>query len=153
MEALAVEFEAESGHEVVVITGSTGKHYAQIKNGAPFDAFFAADSERPKILETELIAVSNTRFTYAIGQLVLWSPDPNLIDSDGTALKTGSFRRLSIANPRLAPYGRAAQEVLENLGLWESAAKRIVRGENISQAMHFVQSGNADLGLLAYSQI
>ena len=149
MKALASYFEAESNHTVTIITGSTGKHYAQITNGAPFDIFFAADSDRPQILETKHVAVPKTRFTYAIGQLTLWSPDATLIDAEATALKSENFHRLAIANPKLAPYGKAAQETLESMNLWNPISKRLVRGENINQTMHFIQSGNATLGFIA----
>ena len=153
MSALANQFERGSGHEVSLIFGSTGKHYAQIMNGAPFDAFFAADSERPKRLEEENRALAGSRFTYARGKLVLWSPVENYVDSRGEILEHGSFRHLAIANPALAPYGQAAREVLEGLGLWPQLEERLVRGENIGQAFLFVSSGNAEMGFVAWSQL
>ena len=153
MEALVRDFEEQSPHRVVLIFGSTGKQYAQIRNGAPFDAFFSADMERPQKLEVEGVAVANTRFTYAIGKLVLWSPRADYVDAEGAVLHTGDFRHLSIANPELAPYGLAAQQVLESMGLWESLTPRIVRGENIAQAFQFIESGNAELGFVAFAQI
>lgn len=153
MNSLAERFESDSGHTVIVITGSTGKHYAQIRNGAPYDMYFAADVRRPELLEKEGVAIEASRFTYAIGRIVLWSPQPNYVDSTGTVLEQDDYFRLAIANPVHAPYGRAAQEVLRRRGLWEQLSRSIVRGENISQTFHFVRSGNADIGFVAYSQI
>ena len=153
MNSLAQRFEANTGHKVTLVFGSTGKHYAQIKNGAPFDAFFAADIRRPGLLESEGIALPGSRFTYAIGKLVLWSPMADTVDADGQVLETGTFRHLAIANPKLAPYGRAAQEVLQGRGLWQTLKTTTVRGENIGQTFQFVKSGNAELGFVAYSQI
>lgn len=150
---LAKQFEQQTGHTVRLAFGSTGKHYAQIKHGAPFDIFFAADERRPALLEKNAVAVPGSRFTYAQGRLLLWSPDAGLIDTDATVLETGAFRRLAIANPRLAPYGRAAREVLQARGLWERLQPRLVRGENIGQAYQFVHSGNAQLGFVAATQI
>ena len=146
-------FEAESGHRVTLAFGSTGKHYAQIRNGAPFDAFFAADARRPELLEKESLAIAGSRFTYAVGKLVLWSPATAYVDSQGKVLKQGTFRHLAIANPELAPYGIAAREVLTEHGLWDKLERRLVRGENISQAFQFVASGNAQLGFVAWSQV
>jgi molybdate transport system substrate-binding protein len=153
MQVIAKRFENQTGHEVILIFGSTGKQFAQIQQGAPFDAFFAADSQRPAQLEQDGVAVAGTRFTYAVGKLVLWSPVAGYVDAVGDVLKTGDFKRLAIANPQLAPYGRAAQQVLEASGLWESLANRLVRGENIVQAFQFVTSGSAELGFIAYAQI
>jgi molybdate transport system substrate-binding protein len=153
MAELAHQFEQASGHRITPIFGSTGKHFAQIVNGAPFDAFFAADAKRPIQLEEQGLSVPDSRFTYAIGRLVLWSPNAELVDPQGQVLKQQDFNRLAIANPRLAPYGLAARQTLENLGLWQRLEARLVRGENIAQAFLFVRSGNADLGLVAWSQI
>lgn len=153
MRLLAARFEAQSDHVVVLLPGSTGKHFTQIMNGAPFDAFFAADVKRPERLEAEGRIIPGSRFSYAIGKLVLWSPDPELVDRDGAVLESGTFRRLAIANPRLAPYGRAAQQFLESRGILKSLQPKLVRGENISQAFQFVASGNAELGLVALSQL
>ncbi len=153
LEEVAERFEHRSGHEVVLISGSTGKHYAQITHGAPFELFFAADDRRPRLLEEQGLAVAGSRFTYGIGQLVLWSPQPGYVDAGGAVLENGDFRFLAIANPELAPYGRAAKEVLEGLGLWGELDSRLVRGENVGQAFQFVASGNAELGLVALSQI
>ncbi len=150
---LASRFETTSEHKITLIFGSTGKHYAQIKHGAPFDLFFAADARRPQLLEEEGLAAPGSRFTYALGKLVLWSPQPDLVDPEGKIPKKGTFRYLSIANPKLAPYGRATEEVLQGSGLWKSLHGKMVRGENIGQALQFVRSGNAELGFVAYSQI
>lgn len=153
MKALATRFEAESGHRLLLGFGSTGKHYAQILNGAPFDAFFAADSERPRLLEMQEKTVAHSRFTYARGRLILWSPRVNFVDSQGLVLSDGRFRHLAIANPKLAPYGEAARQVLTELGLWEQLSPKLVRGENIGQTYQFVASGNAELGFVAWSQL
>lgn len=153
MAELAHQFEQASGHRVTPIFGSTGKHFAQIVNGAPFDAFFAADAKRPEQLEELGLTITGSRFTYAIGRLVLWSPDAERVDPQGEVLKQQGFKRLAIANPLLAPYGLAASQTLENLGLWQNLAASLVRGENVAQAFLFVHSGNADLGLIAWSQI
>jgi len=150
---IAGRFEQQNGHKVTLVFSSTGKHYAQIIHGAPFDAFFAADARRPELLDTEGVALAGSRFTYAVGKLVLWSPDEDRVDSTGKVLEQGDFRHLSLANPRLAPYGRAAREVLEKRGLWEALQDRMVRGENIGQAFQFVGSGNAELGFVAWSQV
>jgi len=152
-QAIAQRFEEISDHQVTLVFGSTGKHYAQIVNGAPFEAFFAADDQRTELLETEGLVVRDSRFTYAVGRLVLWSLERGYIDPEGHVLESGEFRHLAIANPRLAPYGRAAQEVLQSRGLWERLQGHLVRGENIGQAFQFVKSGNAELGLVALSQL
>lgn len=153
MEDIARQFEAQSGHRVTLIFGSTGKIYAQIINGAPFDAFFAADVSRPARLEQADKIQSGSRFSYAFGQLVLWSPDKNLVDKEAGILNSEHFRYLAIANPRLAPYGLAAKQVLESKGLWQPLQPRIVRGENIGQTFHFINSGNAEMGFVALSQV
>jgi molybdate transport system substrate-binding protein len=153
MTSLVQQFETNTGQKVKLVFGSTGKHYAQIRNGAPFDAFFAADIKRPKLLEEEGIAVPASRFSYSLGKLVLWSPKAGYVDSEGKVLSDGNFFHLAIANPKLAPYGRAAKEVLQSRGLWKAMKGKIVRGENIGQAFQFVNSGNAELGFVAYSQI
>lgn len=154
LKEIGERFERDTGHRLVLVPGSSGKHYAQIKNGAPFDAFLSADPERPRLLEEEGLAVRGTRFTYAIGRLVLWSRDPTMVTGSGAeVLRTGSFKHLAIANPKTAPYGQAAVQVLTKLGLWESLQPRVVQGENISQAFQFVTSGNAELGLVALSLV
>ncbi len=146
-------FEANTDHKAILSFGSTGKHYAQIKNGAPFDVFLAADLRRPLLLEQEGDAIAESRFTYAQGQLVLWSPREDFVDAEGRVLEDRSFRHIAIANPDLAPYGKAAFEVLHKLGVWNRLKPKLVRGENINQAFQFVDSGNAELGFVAYSQV
>ncbi|MCP3869871.1 MAG: molybdate ABC transporter substrate-binding protein [Gammaproteobacteria bacterium] len=153
LESIAHRFEAQSGHRVRLSFGASGKHFAQIRNGAPFDLFFSADTKRPTLLEQEGLALPGSRFTYAVGKLVLWSPREDYIDADGQVLDQGSFRYIAIANPRLAPYGKAARQVLQARGLWEKMRPITVRGENIGQTFQFVSSGNAELGFVAYSQI
>lgn len=150
---LAEHFEQHSGHRLLLSSGSTGKLFAQIKNGAPFDLFFAADAERPQRLEREGDGVPGTRFTYAIGHLVLWSPRPGKVDAAADILNTGEFNKLAIANPATAPYGLAARQTLQRLGVWQALQSRIVRGENIAQTYQFVASGNADLGFVALAQM
>ncbi|MCP4697475.1 MAG: molybdate ABC transporter substrate-binding protein [Gammaproteobacteria bacterium] len=150
--SIVKRYETNTGHKVMLIFGSTGRHYAQIKNGAPFDAFFAADARRPELLEKEGTALPGSRFTYAVGKVVLWSSKMGYVDPKGSVLERGEFRHLAIANPKLAPYGKAAREVLQTLGLWERLSRRLVRGENIGQTFQFVHSGNAELGFVACSQ-
>ncbi len=151
--ALETSFERKTDHQVRLVLGSTGKHYAQIRNGAPLDVLLAADGRRPMLLEEGGAAVRGSRFTYARGRLVLWSRVSGYVDGEGQVLERGDFRHLAIANPGLAPYGLAAREVLEALGLWRALERRIVRGENVAQALHFVDSGNAELGFIAASQL
>ncbi len=150
--ALASDFEQESGHRVTVTVGSTGKLYAQILHGAPFDLFLAADQERPRLLVEQGLAVEDSRRTYAIGRLVLWSPDSTVAIHADT-LRDGSFRRLAIANPELAPYGAAARDALRDLGLWEVLRSKIVMGENVGQSYAMVASGNAEFGFVALSSV
>lgn len=152
LQDLARTFEDVSAHQLTIVSGSTGKLYAQIVNGAPFDVFLAADADRPARLESADRMIPGSRFTYALGSLVLWSPQAGYIDTAGSVLVGREFDHLAIANPQLAPYGRAARELLEQLGLWDELQDRIVKGESVAQAMQFVASGNAPLGLLALSQ-
>lgn len=149
---IAAEFEKASAHSVQVSAGSSGKFYAQIKNGAPFEVFLSADDERPKLLEDEGLGVKGSRFTYAIGRLVLWSQDPALVTGAGT-LRNGTFKHLAIANPKTAPYGTAAMQAMMKLGVWESLQPKLVMGENQGQTSGFLESGNAELGFLALSQV
>jgi molybdate transport system substrate-binding protein len=153
MNALVERFEAISGHTVLVSAGSTGGHYAQIKNGAPFDAFFAADAERPRLLEAEGAAVPGSRVRYAIGRLALWSARSGYVDAEGKILESGDYRHLAIANPELAPYGAAARDVLLARGLWDRLQPRLVTGQDIGQAHSFVQTRNAELGFVAWAQL
>ena len=153
IKVIAAQYEKLTGHRLILVFGSTGKHYAQIKYGAPFDIFLAADRRRPQLLEQQEIAIAGSRFTYARGRLVLWSPRKDYVDAEGKVLESGEYNRLAIANPKLAPYGKAAQEVLESRGLWKAIRQRLVRGESIGQTYQFVRSGNAELGFIAYSQV
>ncbi|WP_312511001.1 molybdate ABC transporter substrate-binding protein [Massilia sp.] len=153
MEKLAAEFQKDTGHKAVVATGATGKFYAQIRNGAPFEVLLAADDETPARLEKEGQVVAGSRFTYAVGRLVLWSAKDNYVDAAGNVLKTGDFKHLSIANPKTAPYGAAAISTLERLGLRDKLQPRFVQGENIAQAWQFASTGNAELGFVAQSQV
>jgi molybdate transport system substrate-binding protein len=154
LRAIGTEFEAATGDELVIVAGSTGQLYAQIVNGAPFDVLLAADSERPALLAEQARGDPATRFTYATGRLALWSRRPDLVDpATLTQLDTLDFRWLAIANPDLAPYGKAAEQTLEALGVWSALAPaRIVRGQSVAQAFAMAQTGNADLGLVALSQ-
>ena len=149
---VALEFEKATGHTVQVASGASGNFFTQIKNGAPFDVFFSADAERPKLLEDDGLAVKGSRFTYAIGRLVLWSADPNLVKGADT-LRSEKFKHLAIANPKAAPYGVAAMQTLQKLGVWESVPSRLVLGESLGQTIGFIESGNAELGFLALSQV
>ncbi len=154
MEEIAAAFERATGHKVRISAGSTGKLYAQIKNGAPFDLFLAADQPRPRLLEEEGMTVPGSRFTYAVGRLTLWSRDADRLRGDGAAvLRRGDFNYLAIANPKTAPFGGAAMQVLRKLGLDGILSNKIVQGENVGQAFQYVFSGNAELGFLSLSQI
>ncbi|MGB5347107.1 MAG: molybdate ABC transporter substrate-binding protein [Woeseia sp.] len=151
---VAADFEREYSQPVTLISASSGKLYAQISNGAPFDVFLSADEARALALEESGRAVQGSGFTYALGRLTLWSPDPTFVLENGAQLLTaGNIRRLAIANPALAPYGIAARETLQSLGLWIALQERIVMGENVSQAFSMVATGNADAGLLALATV
>ena len=153
MQKIAAEFEKDTGHKAQLAFGATGKFYAQIKNGAPFEIFLAADDTTPEKLEKEGAAVAGSRFTYAIGKLVLWSSKQGFVDDKGEVLKKGEFKHVSIANPKLAPYGAAAIETLAALKLLDAIQPKFVQGENIAQAHQFVGTGNAELGFVALSQV
>lgn len=153
MQQIAALFEKDTGHKASLAFGATGKFYAQIANGAPFEILLAADDETPARIEKEGLGVAGSRFTYAVGKLVLWSANAELVDGAGAVLKTGSFKHLSLANPKAAPYGAAAIEAMTKLGVLSEIQPRIVQGENISQAHQFVVSGNAELGFVALSQV
>jgi molybdate transport system substrate-binding protein len=153
MQKIAADFEKDTGHKALLSFGSTGKLYSQIKNGAPFEMLLAADDETPAKMEKEGLTAPNTRLTYAIGKLVLWSAQPGLVDGKGAVLKKGAFAHLALANPKLAPYGAAAMEAMTKLGVAESLQGKFVQGENIGQTYQFVQSGNAELGFVALSQV
>ncbi|PCM43009.1 molybdate ABC transporter substrate-binding protein [Marinobacter sp. ANT_B65] len=150
---LVAAFGRATGLEAVASYGSTGKLYAQIENGAPFDVFLAADSRRPELLEKNGLGVAGTRFNYAKGKLVLWSPVPGTFDDPRAWLESGDFSRLAIANPKTAPYGLAAREVLSSLYLWEPLQDRLVRGDSIAQTFQFVATANAQAGFVALSQV
>lgn len=149
---IAMEFEKTTGHTVQVATGSSGNFYSQIKNGAPFDVFFSADMGRPKLLEDEGLGVKNSRLTYAIGRLVLWSPNADLVKGEET-LRSKKFKHLAIASPKTAPYGVAAMQAMQKLELWDTLQPQIVMGESLGQTMGFIESGNAELGFVALSQV
>ncbi|WP_211222756.1 molybdate ABC transporter substrate-binding protein [Paludibacterium yongneupense] len=153
MQKIAAEFAHDTGHKALVSIGATGAFYAQIRNGAPFQVFLSADDETPAKLENEGRTVKGSRFTYAIGKLVLWSAKPGFVDGNGEVLKQGHFNHLAIANPKTAPYGTAAVEAMKKLGLYSGLEAKLVQGENIAQTQQFVASGNAELGFVALSQV
>ena len=144
--------QSSENHKIVIISGSSGKHYAQIINGAPFDIFFSADKLRPTLLEKKGLSESGSRFTYALGRLVLWSSLDGFVEKD-ERLYNNDLRFLAIANPKIAPYGVAAREALISINLWEEVQSKLIRGENIAQTFQFVNSGNAKLGFISYSQL
>jgi molybdate transport system substrate-binding protein len=153
MQKIAAEFEKDTGHQARLASGATGKFYAQIRNGAPFEVLLAADDDTPARLEKEGQGVPGSRFTYAIGRLVLWSARGGYVDAGGAILKTGDFKHLAIANPKTAPYGAAAVSAMNKLNLYEALQPKLVQGENIAQAYQFVSTGNAQLGFVALSQV
>lgn len=153
VEVIADAFEARTKHHVIISSASTGKLYAQITHGAPFEVLLAADTKHPQLLIDRGFAVKNTAFTYAVGRLALWTPNPNHTIDGLHVLRRDGIRHVAIANPKTSPYGQAAYEVLSGAGLWRSLQPRMVRGENIGQAFQFVASGNADLGFVALSQV
>lgn len=153
MQVIVPLFERDTGHKARLSYGGTGKFYAQIVNGAPFEVLLAADDETPARLERETQTVPGSRFTYAIGKLVLWSADPKLVDSTGDVLKKGGFKRLALGNPKTVPYGAAALQTMSKLGLAEHLKPLFVQGENISQTFQFVSTSAAELGFVAYSQV
>lgn len=150
---IAAAFERKTGQHVTLSFGSSGAFLSQIEQGAPFEVFLSADSDRPQKLEADGFAVRGTRFTYAKGALVLWSATPGLIDAKGAVLKTGAYQHLAIADPAAAPYGQAAVETLNSLGLYAAAAPKIVKGASIGQTYGFVKGGAAELGFVALSQV
>jgi molybdate transport system substrate-binding protein len=153
IQAIAADFEKATGHTLVAAYGATGQFYTQIKNGAPFQVFLSADDTTPQKLEAEGETVKGSRFTYAVGTLALWSAQPGYVDAQGEVLKQNQFKHLSIANPKTAPYGLAATQVLAREGLTEQVRDKLVEGQNITQAYQFVSTGNAELGFVALSQV
>ena len=153
MQVIAALFERDTGHKAVLSFGATGKFYAQIANGAPFEVLLAADDETPARLVREGHGIAGSPYTYAIGKLVLWSAKPDLVDAQGDILKKGGFKHLALANPKTAPYGAAAMQAMGRLGVAETLKPLFVQGENISQTQQFVSTGAADLGFVAYSQV
>lgn len=153
MTEIAAVFEKETGHSAKLSFGSSGKFFAQIENDAPFEVFLSADNESPVKLQKDGFAVQKTNFTYAIGKLVLWSASPNVVDEQGQVLSKGGFKHIALADPKLAPYGRAAVEVLKAKKLLEKLTPLFVQGENIAQTYQFVSTGNAELGFVGLSQV
>ena len=153
MKTIAAQFAKETGHTPVISHAATGKLYAQIKSGAPFDIFLAADEPTPARLEKEGLLVAGSRFTYAVGRLVLWSAQPDFVDARGEVLRSGKFSKIALAAPKLAPYGAAAVDTLTRLGLLAALEPKFVQGESIGQAYGFVATGNAPLGFVALSQV
>lgn len=153
LQEIGAEFTKETQHTAVITAGATGQLFTQIQNGAPFEVMVSADRKTPKKLVEAKLAQANSQFTYARGKLVLWSADPTLVDGQGAVLKTGHFNHLAIANPKTAPYGQAAMETLAKLGLTAALQPKLVQGENIAQTKLFVDSGSAELGFVALSQV
>lgn len=153
IKAVAAVLEKTTGHTLKISTGASGAVYTQIRNGAPFDVFLSADNERPELLEKDGLAQPGTRFTYATGKLVLWSVKPGRVDGQGAVLKAADLGKVAFANPKTAPYGAAAVQVLDKLGLKDAVAPKLVQGESIGQTFNFVKTGNADVGFVAMSQV
>lgn len=153
MTEIAAGFAKATGHEAKLAFGSSGKFVAQIENGAPFEVLLSADEKGPSKLVQAQLAEANSRFVYALGRLVLWSATANFVDAEGKVLSSGQFKHLALADPKLAPYGLAAMEVLQKLGLLAKLQPLFVQGENIAQTLQFISTGNAELGFVAYSQV
>ena len=153
LQAIAAEFEKDTGHSVLASFGATGQLYAQIQHGAPFEVLLSADESTPAKLDSEGLGVSGSRFTYAVGSLVLWSAKPGYLDGSDAALKANQYRHLAIADPKTAPYGLAATQVLDKLGLTDAVQGKLVTGQSIAKALHFIATGNAELGFVALSQV
>jgi len=153
LKEIAVEFQRDTGYQLAITPGATGKFYAQISNGAPFDVFLSADDETPRKLAQEGKAIAASQFTYATGRLALWSPSPDLVDKNADILKTDKFKYIAIANSKVAPYGQAAVQTMQKLGVLSKIEPRVVQGESIAQTFQFVSTGNAQLGFVALSQI
>jgi molybdate transport system substrate-binding protein len=153
LQAIAAEFEKDTGHSVLASFGASGQLYAQIQHGAPFEVFLSADESTPTKLDSAGLGVSGSRFTYAVGNLVLWSATPGYLDGSDARLKANQYKHLALANPKAAPYGLAASEVLEKLGLSAAVKDKLVEGQNITQTHQFIATGNAELGFVALSQV
>ncbi len=153
MQQIVALFGKETGNTVKMSFGATGKFYSQIREGAPFDVLLAADEKTTRLLEQEGLAVKGSRFVYAQGKLVLWSARPGFVDDKGAVLNTGSYNKIAYADPKLAPYGMAAQETLQKMSLWGRVQGKMVTGESIGQTYQFAASGNADMAFIALSQI
>ena len=153
LEDIAKAFQKDTGNTLLISSGATGKLFAQIQNGAPFEVMISADSKTPKKLVKAELALADTQFTYAKGKLVLWSANANTVDSKGDVLKIGKYTHLAVGNPKTAPYGTAAYEALDKLGLTATVSAKLVQGENINQVKQFVDTGNAELGFIATSQV
>jgi molybdate transport system substrate-binding protein len=153
MKAIAAVLEKSTGHTLKISTGASGAFYTQIRNGAPFDVFLSADNERPEMLEKDGLVQPGTRFTYATGKLVLWSAKAARVDGQGAVLKAADLGKVAYANPKTAPYGAAAMQVFDRLGLKDTITPRLVQGESIGQTFNFVKTGNADVGFVAMSQV
>ncbi len=153
MQQIAAAFEKDTGHKAQLLFGATGKFYAQISNGAPFEVLLAADSATPTRLVSEGKAEGASQMTYAIGKLVLWSARPGLVDEHGAVLRNASVTHVAYCDPALAPYGAAAVQSMKALGVFDALQPKLVQGENITQAYQFVASGNAEIGFVALSQV
>jgi molybdate transport system substrate-binding protein len=153
MNLIAAEFAKDTGHQAKLSLGSSSSLYVQIINGAPFDVFLSADDEKPVLLEKMDLGVAGSRYIYATGSLVLWSAKEGFVDDKGEVLRRGKFNRIAIANPKLAPYGKAAVDTLTSMGLLDDVSAKFALGENITQAYQFAKTGNADLGFVALSQV
>jgi molybdate transport system substrate-binding protein len=150
---IAAAFTAKTGHRAILSFGSSGQFYTQVSHGAPFEVFLSADPDRPKRIEQEGLGIPGTRFTYAVGRLVLWSKTPGLVDDKGAVLGKGGFQKVAIADPAAAPYGVAAVQTMTRLGVYRQVEPKIVKGSSITQAYQFVQTGAAELGFVALSQV
>lgn len=153
IKAIAAVLEKTTGHTLKITVGATGRLFAQIKNGAPFDVLLSADTRAPEQLEADGLTQPGSRFTYATGKLVLWSADPAKVDDQGAVLKGEGFRKLAIANPKTAPYGAASVEVIDKLGLSAALSPKLVQGESIGQTYNFAFTGNAEIAFVAMSQV
>lgn len=153
LKTLATQFESESGHHVAISVAATGKLYAQILHGAPFDLFLAADQKRPASLINKQLAIAGSQFTYAQGQLVLWSNNTQAVDKQGYCLFSPAIDYLAIANPKVAPYGEQSINVLKNLGAYAQLASKLVQGQNIGQTYQYLSSGSIEMGIIALSQV